>query len=62
MAETTQSKAPRKTSTRKKATDTVTPQVDMSTITPEMLAQFQAFMAMQQGAVATPVQTDRIGR
>lgn len=55
MAETTQTKAPRKTSTRKKATDIVTPQVDMSNITPEMFAQFQAFMAMQQGAVA-PVQ------
>lgn len=55
MAETTQTKAPRKTSTRKKATDAVTLQVDMSNITPEMFAQFQAFMTMQQGAVA-PVQ------
>lgn len=45
MAET---KAPRKTSTKKKVAET-TPQVDMSAITPEMFAQFQAFMAMQQG-------------
>ena len=60
MAETTQAKAPRKTSTRKKATDTVTPQVDMRNITPEMFAQFLAFMAMQQGMTATPVQTEEV--
>lgn len=46
-----------KTSTRKKPANAVTPQVDMSNITPEMFAQFQAFMAMQQGAVA-PVQAE----
>ena len=59
MAETTQAKAPRKTSTRKKNTDVVAPQMDMSAITPELFAQFQAFMAMQQG-VANPVPTQEV--
>lgn len=45
-----EAKTPRKTSTKKKAVEATAPQVDMSAITPEMLAQFQAFMAMQQGA------------
>ena len=49
-----EAKAPRKTSTKKKTVDTVSPQVDMSAITPEMFAQFQAFMAMQQGMASQP--------
>lgn len=46
---TTTTKSTRK-STAKKAAET--PAFDLSQVTPEMFAQFQAFMAMQQGGVA----------
>ena len=47
---TTTKKTARKTTTKKSAE---MPAFDLSQITPEMLAQFQAFMAMQQNAMET---------
>ena len=47
---TTTKKTARKTTTKKSAE---MPAFDLSQITPEMLAQFQAFMAMQQNAMGT---------
>lgn len=47
----TKPKTPRKTSAKKQKATTDT-QFDMSNITPEMFAQFQAFMTMQQSASA----------
>lgn len=47
---TTTKKTARKTTTKKSAE---IPAFDLSQITPEMLAQFQAFMAMQQNAMET---------